>query len=331
MELNDDVAAPSMTAQAIKAFSPTQAKLSVLVSSAREITLPDPSDRKQAALVASKRKELKATRVSIENLRKELTKPLLDGQREIKAVADELSKAIAPEESRLSLLENDAKEWVQQEKARKARELQELVDFRVKTLQHLGQHLAPSVAADMPDSLWETMLADATESHDIAKAEAKAMEARREAKLAAEREKREAAEAKASKQAAIAARVSIASQCGVHLSAEEALSFTQEEWDVYCQNLRASTKDRGARQEAAKDAEVAANMEEHPVAVRRVPTGDPLVSSANPDTQAIREPIFLEIISALNLALALSKNKGFDCARASISACLEDVTGVVYW
>lgn len=260
-----------MTKQAIKAFSPTQAKLSVLVASSKEVTLPDPSDRKQAALVETKRKELKATRVSIENLRKELTKPLLEGQREIKAVADELTRALAPEETRLSILENDAKEWVLLEKERKAKEAQELVDHRVATMQHLGQYLAPSVAAGMTDSLWETMLADATESHELAKAEAKAMEARKEAHRLAEEEKLKVAEANVTKQAAIAARVSIASKHGVHLSAEEALSFSDDEWKAYNEKLEAKAQKERDNLEAAKDAEVAANIEEHPVAVRNVP------------------------------------------------------------
>lgn len=244
----------SSTAQALKAFSRTRSVAMALVSEVASLELPDPSDRKQANLIAQGRKKVKRIRNSIESLRKDLNAPLLHQTKDTNAVAKELTKLVAPQEARLSLLENNRKEWLAAEKEREAKELQALIDLRVATMQHLGARLAPSVAGSLDEATWLYLLGDATKDYEKAEAKRKAKEAAQEEKLKAALEDKE-------KHAKLSARVSIASRHGVHMTAEEALGFSNAKWDEYMHKLAKDGQVTGASLERAKDAEVAEGVE----------------------------------------------------------------------
>ncbi|MCP5023340.1 MAG: hypothetical protein GY930_16415, partial [bacterium] len=232
----------SITVQALEAFSDTRLKAARLVEDSTLLALPDPTDRKQVKKIATARKGLKATRCAIEALRKEYTAPFLQGQRDIKAVADELVEIIAPAEARLSSLENDAKEWQLEEKRRQDLAHQELIDNRVATIAHLGQQLAPSVAGALNEETWQVLLDSATKDYDQKKAKEEARAKKNAAKLAA-------AEEGERKQAMLASRVGIAAKYGCALTAEDALSFSNDEWTIYADKLQERAKQTPAQAE----------------------------------------------------------------------------------
>jgi len=252
------------TAQALETFAPIRQELYLLVDSVKDLDLPDPSDKKQANVVIEARKRVKKARTLIENRRKELVRPFLDKQKSINEVASELKTLIADEESRLSELENDRKEWVRLEAERMEREHQELVDMRTQTMQHLGVNMPPSVLGAMDDRAWELLLEESTEAYEKKQATKKKADAKAQAKAEADREKMTKEEWQHEQM--IEARVAISTRLGCPLSRDDAESLSKEEWALYQSTAEAKIKEAN-RQEITKDREVAQAVAGGPVKV----------------------------------------------------------------
>lgn len=92
----------------IEKFNPTRAELISLVEKSKAITLPDPHDDMQLAIVKSTRGELRSTRTAIAKRGKELRDDALAFQRAVIKTERDLVAIIEPEEDRLAALIDDA-------------------------------------------------------------------------------------------------------------------------------------------------------------------------------------------------------------------------------
>lgn len=102
----------------IEKFSPTQAQLTELATSAKQIALPDLLDKAAVKVVHDKRMELRAARTDITKAGKALREDALAFQKQVIAKEKELIAIISPEEDRLADLEARAEEEQEREARR---------------------------------------------------------------------------------------------------------------------------------------------------------------------------------------------------------------------
>lgn len=195
--MTNDVAVPEMISQALTRYSPTGAAIAQLADVCMRMRVAGEDDKENYLAIRSARLDVKAKRVNVEKIRKELKSDALAYSQAVDGEARRLTALLTPIEDHLQAQEDIvAKAAERRKKAEDAAAL-DLLRQRMAALADVGSHALPEDVRGMDDERFSEALSTATmlrdervEAERVAAAERAAAErvaAEERAALAAQR------------------------------------------------------------------------------------------------------------------------------------------------
>jgi len=241
----------------ITPLAPLVAEAGELVRSAESIVVTDATQLEEMKQARAKRLELRAVRVKVENIRKEIKADALSFGKAVDAAANWIKERIEPVESRLQAAEEFA------ERAQAKRQA-ELAASRADLLRPFGFDPSIYPLGTMTDDQWAQLLDGARTAHEKKIADAKKAEADRlaaDAAAKAERERIEAENARLKVEADAREKAAAAERAKVEAERRAAEAKAKAEREAIEAQARKEREESEAKLKAEREAREKAERE----------------------------------------------------------------------